>query len=666
MESKLINFIIILLTVTNWRTTWANIDEVMNHLFSYIEHDLSPHKVNIIVPSIQRMSSLAEKIVRRANQDSTCDIRDFNKTSLIKYANLSAEKKEEYEIRQISERLSLTFAIVEAKNKTGLNLELFAMLKYFNLLSPLTRGKYLLNLITDQEINLELFLRNAWSQKFLDLTVVEWITTDRSDAAKAESVLSLVRGAFVHSFNPFNNSFDKVVLNEETDLFPDKIKDLHGFPLKLWGDSDGLDAAFLESLLRSMNSEKRCVSSLQKHKQANGETYFYSQVTDLTISDYKYASFYVSTPVTLGYFHKQQLFRSLLPSSYRVHFYLMREKSYEKRISLAAILTFAGLAFTAFLFASWAQLLGFREANWSFLNIFTAQMGSSIAFTGQMRLSKVIFQMSIYIATFIIVTLGSDYMFQIFTLHQELPEIKTMKDLANSDIDLVMWDFEYSITRKNYESLIDNDLILRKILDSVQTQELATGFNRFCSALSYMAPNLDESVNLCIEDEINEHYVSKSNSRFQVDKIQDPIAHKIHMIELEHNTFFKRRLDELILKFSEAGLIEIWQSRRKNLDMRQASRYGVRLPKGVPDEEEPLENQLWPVLVVGYILGCSVLIGELIWKIFIARTELGRLMSAFYRNLQGPSADMANVTRHRMDSTKIKIQVRNKETPSRR
>ncbi|KAJ8674020.1 hypothetical protein QAD02_005282 [Eretmocerus hayati] len=116
----------------------------------------------------------------------------------------------------------------------------------------------------------------------------------------------------------------------------------------------------------------------------------------------------------------------------------MRPKTFKIEILSAPIVTFSVLIFTAFTFDIWARILGFRRPNWSFLNILTVQMGGSIAHRGPMKLSEKIFQMSIYIATFIVVTVGTDYVLQNFVSIPTLTEVRTIQALADLDIDLIV------------------------------------------------------------------------------------------------------------------------------------------------------------------------------------------------------------------------------------
>ncbi|KAJ8682167.1 hypothetical protein QAD02_017959 [Eretmocerus hayati] len=613
----------------NWSTTWANINKAMNHLLNNIERELSPHKVNVIVPSTDELSPLAKDIVQEVNQNMICNIRDYESLAWVADTNWT-DQWFGYPLDQISERLSLTLGVLEVNNETSIQFYLSEMLKNFHLLNPSTRGEYLLNFITNKRMNLKSFLHKAWSEKFLDLTVLEWITADQHEELGINSSYTAISEILVHSYNPFNSSFQEVTLMGLIDLFPDKVGDLHGFPLNIAERSPILnnqDQMLLKSLYNSMNSKGYPQGGLVGNTRMRPNCPI--SAYDILVPFGLTSEFFDKSSQT---YYKYHILQSYVPVSFEAHFYLMRKKSYERRISTAALLTFASLTFTAFIFAVWARLLGFRESNWSFLNIFTAQMGGSIQYTGPMRLSKMIYQMSIYIATSMIVTIGSDYMFQIFTWHQGMVEIKTMADLANSNMDLVMEEYDYASLKYGYSLLIDSDPNLQKVFHSLRIQRMNRGSSTFCRGQINDSDIIDESVNLCFEYEENEDLVLVSDSTVQVDKIQDPIIDELVQIKLGKNPFFKHRLEELILKFSQMGLIKLWWSRDYDENWKARKRFVNLFKTGNSlNKEEPLENQLWPVLGVGYVLGCVVLIGELLWKKLIAKSEIGRLMSSFYR-----------------------------------
>ncbi|KAJ8682528.1 hypothetical protein QAD02_018320 [Eretmocerus hayati] len=355
-------------------------------------------------------------------------------------------------------------------------------------------------------------------------------------------------------------------------------------------------------------------------------------------------------------FHKQYLTVVHIPSPVRMHFYLLRWKNYERGISWTAILAFAGLCFTASIFAVWAYLLGFNEQNWTFLNILTAQMGGSIEIRGRMRLSKMIYQMSIYVATFIVVTLGADYMMEIFILHQYLPPIETIQDLADANIDL-------SMTIDDHEDWVDG-FIRHSIGEVGSSPSLQRIFNRtrkvhsktfsFCYEKNGDISDLQMSPNLCYSWSDERTILEISTSEFQIDKIREPIISRLAFLCLDEKFFLKSRLEEVINKLSGAGMFENW---KRNVSHLGKLRNRLNILNFERDKQVPLQEQLWPVLAVGFTLGIIALICEFIWKLWIGKTELGRLVRAFYSRSRSNSAGRRSNFQENMRSSRPSLNI---------
>ncbi|KAJ8687060.1 hypothetical protein QAD02_022854 [Eretmocerus hayati] len=626
MSSKVYSVTTILSLLGLFHETRANsADTSIGYVIEDIQENLAPYKVNFIFPSSDQLSPLAERIVEQTNEELASANIDEESLSKILNANLTQSQLKSYGYDRILERLSLTMAIVESRNGSKALRKMFTCLKHFHILNPLTRGKYLVNLITEQSLDLEPFFRKAWSEHFLELTVLEWIQENESKLRRPNSV-EIEYTVRVHSFNPFNNTFCTEILNERTQLFPDKVNNLFGLSIykDLYLGYHEYAVKALDFLNATMVDVEMLENLIDKHPMHYVKNYNRTFLRGNSL---------------LG--KDNGLILDLGARTLDAFFFLMRRKKHEVKVSVAAIVAFGGLSFTAFIFTVWAKFLGFEEPNWSFLNILTAQMGGSIQFQGRLRLSKAVFQMSIYIATFIIVTIGSDYMYQIFIYDQELPQIRTMRDLASSNIDFVMDKYEYELWKSELGHFLNSDSTLQTIFNRItETRVLkATIYFPFCRRESREVPIEDNLVNICINDgDLYEMRNSMPDDRYQIDRIEDPIIMTRGFLTLGMYPFLQYRVGKIIRKMSGAGFfLKIERDEIDSVIMRSLGGEETHSKEGENDEV-PLEKQLWPVLAVGYTLGIAVLISEIFWKRFIAKTELGRLMVAFYNNSHHSSA----------------------------
>lgn len=73
------------------------------------------------------------------------------------------------------------------------------------------------NIITPSKSKYNLLLLDAWRHKFLDFTLVEIKGSNQT---------------VLHSYNPFTEQFTAEIFTHETDIFPDKLMNMHGHTLK--------------------------------------------------------------------------------------------------------------------------------------------------------------------------------------------------------------------------------------------------------------------------------------------------------------------------------------------------------------------------------------------------------------------------------------------------
>ncbi|KAJ8682304.1 hypothetical protein QAD02_018096 [Eretmocerus hayati] len=638
------NCVIAVWTIMYFQPIVANDQIAIKHLINYIQQSVSLDKVNVLVESFDDLSPIASKIVHETNENFVS--RNTDHDGIVRMTNNSSltdrPADDEYAIRRISERLSLTMGIVDSKNKSNLSRDMKKMLLYFTWMSPYTRGKFILNVITDSEMNPETLLRFANSQKFLDLTIIEWITRNETRGINIDPFLNRECRVIVHSFNPFSEIFNKTMLSPKTELFPDKTRDFYGFPLivkfksinsgKLLyarNDSSGIsyhgtDIDLIKLVAEVSNSSlhtilpdklKRYIPIASNHDVSMPFLVLFNSDRDEDMTENRATMLNLNTIKIPG------------GDDDEYYFYIMRKKIYTEKISVAAIIAFAALFLTAAVFKIWSYILGFKIRNWSFLNIVTAQMGGSLEVRGTIKLSEMIFQMSIYVATFIIVTIGGDYMFhQMFVLRQDLPEIRTIEAVADSQMPIILSKLDFQLL-----GMYANDATLKKIYDRSYVYSAPPGTRSFCESGSLEDPFFVESINCCILGLEPGQEGPKSNNRFQIDKIPISIFIGPSLIHGKGNSFFRNRIEELTKRFSEVGLIsKTTDDSTRSLEYEIRSKKVEFEQKSGDEETVPLYDQLRPVLTIGYILGVIALIGEFIWRRMIEHTEFGKLVTAFY------------------------------------
>ncbi|KAJ8670152.1 hypothetical protein QAD02_001411 [Eretmocerus hayati] len=658
-------------------------DEAIGYFLNYVEYTLSPYKVNLMIVSSNQLSHFAKNFAAQVNERLLSHNRGIVNTSVAEIEaidyNYFTNYSHKYHIKDYLERTSLTMGILDSEQEADVLLhETMNLVRNFIALSPLMRGKYIIHLRTNLEIDLKDIFRFAWSWRFLDLTIIKWTQDKQILRNEIKSSQILRFQGFVYIYNPYNDELSEEILTANTALFPDKSRNLNGYPLRIiayqddfvspriseswpppelnsWASLSNEDGVnIMETLFECLNASMK----LSKFKLSRKSPRDILEIKEM--NNNFVIGFTLSYRSLESISDNQDSQRQILINYFRYihhpypaecHFYFMRRKEYEMRISPEAILAFGGLFFTAFIFAAWARLLGFKEPNWSFLNILTAQMGGSLEHHGPMRLSEMIFQISIYTATFIVVTLGGDYMYQIFVLHQELPVIESLQDLANSGYNFIMENHD-----ENFLQFIRMDQTVQDIVKRIEFRRTElSGTHSFCRPPSSSQPVLDEFVNLCMSCSREVQHIYESNSQFQVDKIKPPIINEfLKIVTGSPPTFVKERAEQLIQKFMQVGLIDKWEHEgfRKREAAEEIFENSERAEAN-KSEEVPLQDQLWPILVVGFTAGTIALIGELIWKHLIERTALGQLVKAYYSDLHSSSEKRVGKSHQPTASTSV-------------
>ncbi|KAJ8675757.1 hypothetical protein QAD02_011543 [Eretmocerus hayati] len=479
-------------------------DTAIDYLFNSMKGISPQSKAIVFAEQFNGTSPLVRKISQRANQEFPCTNIGEN-LGIIGGGINSTWLISEDNGRLLFDFFSLTIYIVEIKNGPHDLTKIADFMKYTISLSQGLRGKFIINIIVQEKINLEPFFWRVLSDGIDDISVIEWIPERSTDM---NIIQSDGYNVYVNTFNHLNQTFTRGAMTSHTIMGLHRIKNFHGYPVNverlcyeencrnnfIYQPHEMLDIAFSKTLIEAINCSLRITHNPLKRKDDLSLEEINVQILDTRVPFLSTPFLDIASPPEGQVYYLSWIRNKIIPVpvSCPIYFHFMQQITYDEEISTAAIIAFAGLFFTAFVFAVWSQFLGFRERNWNFLNILTAQMG---------------------------------------------------------DRDVVM----------------------------------------------------------------------KSNALFRVTRIEGPIVEPICFMYLyKQFTLFKDRLTELINTFSEIGLIQLWREDGIRLGMMTESNQSVIVSE--ISDTVPLQQQLWPVIVVGSVLSIIALIGELIWKRWVEKT----------------------------------------------
>ncbi|KAJ8675146.1 hypothetical protein QAD02_010932 [Eretmocerus hayati] len=191
----------------------------------YMKKNLSTYQVTVITKSANTLNSLGSSILKVMIDEFSSVVIDFEALSSTPGSTPPSKLW-----TQTADQSNLKIGIIEVNDRTNRDLEFQKMLESFINYSSWLRGKSIIFLTNGNAKGIfEKFVRYAWSQHFLDLTVVECVEeTPKNGLQRMPDQEYLV---FVHTFNPFRSEYYIDSLTEKTDILPDKLRDLHKYPL---------------------------------------------------------------------------------------------------------------------------------------------------------------------------------------------------------------------------------------------------------------------------------------------------------------------------------------------------------------------------------------------------------------------------------------------------
>lgn len=306
-------------------------------------------------------------------------------------------------------------------------------------------------IIEKQQMNSKKLLRLMWSKNFLDATVLKIYSKHR----KSVSFLSDKRDIITQQlfFDPFSAKFVNETISFEVNLFPDKLKNLHGYPLKIaffhyppyvniFRNStghvtylDGFDVVNVKALAKAKNfrivekiSERTTWPVFNCIKEQNIDMFFdlmYNKIQFIGDQSGRPAGC-LSKLIELSHFYQNIYYFALVPKS--------RENSSNliNKWDVLSIVTFLYLLLSVWIVA---KLLQFNPIHWQMVNLLQLALGWSTPNEPKRLIERVVMGSMIVNCFFY-----SSQIYSMFTSTSipSMPsdEIETLADLFASNLSL--------------------------------------------------------------------------------------------------------------------------------------------------------------------------------------------------------------------------------------
>ncbi|KAJ8675141.1 hypothetical protein QAD02_010927 [Eretmocerus hayati] len=598
-------------------------DPSLKYIVDYMKSNLATYQVTLMSTSTEKFESFGSKIVKLVTDEFSSIV--INRSGFEKIPKVKS-------IRNLWDRIidqsKLKIGIVEIHDEQDVLIELEPMILYMMWHSPFFRGKCIILLINGRGQSLEPFLRLAWSNDFLDLTVVEWVNKTQTRTLTATETLS--SEVFIHIFNPFQDKYTKDRLSNTTDILPCKARNLHGYNFHAdprgapgFGNrkrSDDSEVKPIKYLMDTLNfTMTYAVVNDSNHGKSPIVALFNRNTSRGRRIDFRLNS-YLSRPsanfsdvTTDMNFFKDFLAMFVYKSSFREYrFSLLQGKITEFRISSNFLTTFVILFAMCLIFLLSSRIMGFDKRIWSLVNIARVMMGGSLEIRRRTRLGEKILLITLYFVSIIMITLTSDELLKMSVSKRDVLQCTTLEELADSRVTL-------HIEKKTSEFLSwigGNDPKFQKIANKstiVSHDDVINAYDHPTSVnLKYLALS---------EVPVQFPRVVKMRSNLYMVYLREVIMPRMEYMPTRLDFPLKRRFAEFFLKLSESGLIVHHQMLENFKLLNNMNEWGMlweMYPQYGPDmdqeEEVSLTQRLLMILVSGYVLASIVLIWEIFFK----------------------------------------------------
>ncbi|KAJ8675126.1 hypothetical protein QAD02_010912 [Eretmocerus hayati] len=620
---------VVLVTIVN--STPSQDSNPMAYIVDYMKENLSTYQVTVMAKSINALGPFSSSIVKIMIDEFSSVVVDSSVMDTIptnrSYGNLWD---------RTSDQSKLKIGIIELQQGSDTLNELWEMLDFFIKYSEFVRGKCIIFLINGQGLDLESFLKFAWTKDFLDLTIVEWIgETSKKSLTSSKSTSYEI---FIHVLNPFEKKYVKEVFTNNTDVLPDKLKNSHGHSLKTlimgdgWQDRyhqdksgpkeideiDGPDVHRIKLLSEALNftaKPKLLDYAELKSCGRNGNDSCYSTI-DLTPDIFKFKpDRSIRSAMEYKSLIRYNSFTNIyMPMLGKYRLYLVQQRVTENHHSSSFFISCGALVMVLMTFLSFSRILKLDNKIWSIPKVAQILLGGSIAHQKDMNLKEKIILVTAYFTSIILMTIISDELLKMDLSKRGVLRFKTLQELADSSVKI-----RISNSTKN---LLSNWGHYRPILQKIANQSIALKADKLGPNGTPLDKD-DTSITGGLVDYTSlEMYpsVASIDEKWFYTVIEEDVWSSAYFMRVRKNFPYKDRFSRVIPKLRETGLMVIYYRRWvedtvRHVGVKQSTSALFHLHHNNENDidiEIALEVKLMLIISMGYCIACINLAYEIV------------------------------------------------------
>ena len=563
----------------------------MPHLIRYITQDSKTSQVLIITENER---------IRNLNQSFRIDtIIKAIKESVPTFVISSSSQKTDPNVRSFPSSIAPRLCIwITDSSSPFYPSRLSAPVNFLTRLTgSQPRPKFLILSLQNKSYIYEKLLRKLWSEKFLDATVLELIEDSSPNNLKCP---------MIHSFNPFSQTYSKDLYHSERNLFPDKLRDLHGHALNVslrsagtfvkvrWSKTgqliqfSGPDANIFKSLSKAMNF---CFSSSKGFRTGKFDCTEHDLEVFLQEMFKDDLQIFVGTAVhfRICSLSRLQFSRSHGVRSYKAVVPKIHTSTITIQASWKLFYTCLATISLMIIITLVTVILKFDERFWQPNYLIRILLGMTTPEVPEKLIERIVFGSMLLTC--------SIYSIYVYTMFDDVGlqigsdiKIDTVDDLITLRLVPVM---SHSLMQSTSESGGFFNITKKIAIERRGTHEEC--LNKLIESKNITCLMTTQSVPPLIK--------GKSN----VGVLKKPLWSVGRSLAVQPSSPYLRRIDEILLVFIESGLLSKWNS--VNRAVENPTDYFLKMGS---QESSKLQTQLILIMVFGYFFGISAFLVELV------------------------------------------------------
>ena len=603
-------------------------EHLINYSIECIKEYIETHRLMIIVKSTNKFFNISLPGMNEIVNNFPVTILNINELQDQDYHQYGYIISMRTLLIERSNKNSLTIMFVYVDKTMNATQELVEYIEFFvDFTATIKRPKCLIYLFMNGgEVHLHNFFKFSWTYNFLDITVIE-LTQQNASREFMPPEISYI--ANLHYYNPFSYEYKKQTFDESIAVFPDKLKNLHGYTL-----STGFYS--IEPVFYFENDKYTGMSSLRGVEpriiNVISEKVNFSFSTNAPDPGLNLVPGIMNNSIDFSMSSFATLYRPTNDMSFEfsIHIYSLantlivrQEPQYKIEIASEALDVLRIFIFVVITFSITVWVLGLDPKTWSVYNIIQITIGNApedeLKGVGERVLYLTL--LTVYITSTSVLL---DILMSINFSQQTFIDFKTLEDVVNANVISCITRLP-SISINNTD-----DTYLTEIMKTSTTD-----CDDCWKSLIEKTGNFNGCERNAIFGRAMANIFSKNIDGWIISFVEQPLSPSWSGLLFPGTSPLVDRFNGVIRILFESGMIKRWfDNEEQILELKiRNKRYFSRKDKEYTDSDdvdEIYKNMIF-LMLFGYFISCCIFILEMVWEIVKKKIELTGYRFRFHK-----------------------------------